>query len=278
VKRYWFSGLLGFFLLVLVGLLIRPSQASMPLQPMIKVTGLPEIHGTIGFQMTPMKASTAYPTDFAVPATTSIAQWAPPQVTALADPSNYGDRYLTDINGQILRHEFIAVLHETVGSAQSAINLFRTHHPRDEDQVSYHTLIGRDGTIYYIVPPEKRAYGAGNSIFDGPHGPETVRTHPTLPPSVNNFAYHVSLETPGDGANNRHSHSGYTQAQYESLAWLMAQTIIPDYRITTHQAVDRSGSRMDPRSFDRQRFLSILQGYGNRAGLIAPASEPKVGV
>ena len=83
----------------------------------------------------------------------------------LADPSNYGDRYSTDAYGRPIRNQFIAVMHETVGSAQSAINLFQTYHPNDNDQVSYHTLIGRDGTIYYIVPPEKRAYGAGNSVF-----------------------------------------------------------------------------------------------------------------
>ena len=253
--------------MVSVGLLVGPSQAAMPLQPLVSVSGLPDIHQTVGFQVTPVKSSTLNPTDFSLPAPDQVAQGSPPQVTTLADPTNYGDRYLTDINGQVLRHEFITVLHETVGSAQSAINLFRTHHPRDQDQVSYHTLIGRDGTIYYIVPPDKRAYGAGNSVFNGPNGPETVRTHPTLPPSVNNFAYHVSLETPGDGFNNSRSHSGYTQAQYESLAWLMAQTVIPDSRITTHQAVDRSGSRMDPRSFDRQRFLSILHRYGPRAEL-----------
>ena len=267
MKRYWLVSFIGFVFIASIGFLVRPSQASMPLQPTVKVTGLPAIHGSIGFQLTPMKASTPSPTDFTLPDANLVAQTGPPQVTTLADPTNYGDRYLTDINGQVLRHEFIAVLHETVGSAQSAINLFRTPHPRDEDQVSYHTLIGRDGTIYYIVPPEKRAYGAGNSVFNGPNGPETVRTHPTLPPSVNNFAYHVSLETPGDGFNNRRSHSGYTQAQYESLAWLMAQTVIPDSRITTHQAVDRSGSRLDPRSFDRQRLLSILHQYGQRASL-----------
>jgi len=264
VKRYWLVGFIGFILIALIGLLIRPSQASTPLQPMVKLTGLPAMHRSMGLQITPMKASTPNPTDFAIPDAELVAQGTPRQVTTLADPTNYGDRYLTDINGQVLRHEFIAVLHETVGSAQSAINLFRTSHPRDEDQVSYHALIGRDGTIYYIVPPEKRAYGAGNSVFNGPNGPETVRTHPTLPPSVNNFAYHISLETPGDGFNDRRSHSGYTQAQYESLAWLLAQTVIPDSRITTHQAVDRSGSRIDPRSFNRQQLLSILHRYGSR--------------
>ena len=267
MKRHWLAGFVGFVLIALTGLLIRPSQASMPLQPVFKVTGLPGIHDSIGVLMTPIKASASSPTDFAVPDVSLVAQSTPRQVTVLADPTNYGDRYLTDIDGQVLRNEYIAVLHETVGSAQSAINLFRTPHPRDQDQVSYHTLIGRDGTIYYIVPPEKRAYGAGNSVFNGPNGPETVRTHPTLPPSVNNFAYHISLETPGDGFNNRRSHSGYTQAQYDSLAWLMAQTVIPDSRITTHQAVDRSGSRMDPRSFDRQRFLSTLHQYGSRAAV-----------
>lgn len=265
MKRYWLIGFVGLIFVASVGLLVRPSQASMPLQPMVHVSGLPMVHQAVGFQATPVKSATAHPTDFFPPAADMTAQGAPRQVTTLADPTNYGDRYLTDINGQMLRQEFIAVLHETVGSAQSAINLFRTAHPRDQDQVSYHTLIGRDGTIYYIVPPEKRAYGAGNSVFSGPNGPETVRTHPTLPPSVNNFAYHVSLETPGDGFNNRRSHSGYSPAQYESLAWLMAQTTIPDSRITTHQAVDRSGSRMDPRSFDQQRFFSILHQYSLRA-------------
>lgn len=204
----------------------------------------------------------------ATPAIPLLAQAAyPPQVNAPAHPTNYGDRYATDANGRPVTNDFIVVLHETVGSAQSAINLFQRNHPRDEDQVSYHTLIGRDGTVYYIVPPENRAFGAGNSVFNGPNGPETVATNPAFPSSVNNFAYHVSLESPSDGRDNRRSHSGYTPAQYESLAWLLAQTTIPDNRITTHQAVDRSGSRMDPRSFDSQQFWGLLRQYPSRVGL-----------
>ena len=197
----------------------------------------------------------------------SAPNYQPRQDIQLADPSNYGDRYATDANGQPVNNEFIAVLHETVGSAQSALNLFKTYHPNDNDQVSYHTLIGRDGTIYYIVPPEKRAYGAGNSVFNGPNGPETVLTNPNFPPSVNNFAYHVSLETPSDGRGNGPSHSGYTQSQYESLAWLLARSSIAENRITTHRAVDQSGSRQDPRSFDLNYFLSLLNRYPSRAGL-----------
>ncbi|MEM7649470.1 MAG: N-acetylmuramoyl-L-alanine amidase, partial [Cyanobacteria bacterium P01_A01_bin.70] len=73
--------------------------------------------------------------------------------------------------------------------------------------------------------------------------------------------------TPSDGRGNGPNHSGYTQAQYESLAWLIAQSSIPESRLTTHKAVDRSGSRQDPRTFDTGRFLTLLRRYPNRAGL-----------
>ncbi|HZG41148.1 MAG TPA: peptidoglycan recognition family protein [Nodosilinea sp.] len=268
MARRWIWIGLGGLLVALLSLGLAPARAAGPLQPRLTVSGLPSLQTTEGAALQPLKALDPGPTDFAVPNDLQLAQAAlPRQVTALADPSNYGDRFATDINGQVLQNDFIAVLHETVGSAQSALNLFRTHHPRDQDQVSYHAMIGRDGTVYYIVPPEKRAFGAGNSVFNGPNGPETVRTNPAFPPSVNNFAYHISLETPGDGFNNRRSHSGYTQAQYVSLAWLLAQTTIPDSRITTHQAVDRSGNRMDPRSFNGQGFLALLRRYPSRSGL-----------
>jgi N-acetyl-anhydromuramyl-L-alanine amidase AmpD len=210
------------------------------------------------------------PLDFATAEATlaqSASNYEPRQVIQLADPSNYGDRYSTDAYGQPVSNQFIAVLHETVGSAQSALNLFQTYHPNDWDQVSYHTLIARDGTVYYVVPPEKRAFGAGNSVFSGPAGPETVTTNPEFPSSVNNFAYHVSLETPSDGRGNGPNHSGYTQAQYESLAWLLSRSSIPESRITTHKDVDRSGSRQDPRTFDYNRFFSLLRRYPGRAGL-----------
>jgi len=187
--------------------------------------------------------------------------FVPREEVAPADPSNYGDRFLVDAYGNPVYNYPIVVLHETVGSAQSAINTFQTYHSRDADQRSYHALIRRDGTIVYIVPPEYRAFGAGNSVFDGPYGPEAVVTNPNFPASVNNFAYHVSLETPSDGRGNQARHSGYTQAQYESLAWLTARTGVPEERITTHQAVDRSGTRRDPRSFDFAEFFRLWRGF-----------------
>ena len=76
------------------------------------------------------------------------------------------------------------------------IAYFQTPHADDRDQASYHALVTRGGAIVALVPADKLAFGAGDSVFDGPNGPETVTTNPLLPPSVNNFAYHVALERP----------------------------------------------------------------------------------
>jgi len=187
--------------------------------------------------------------------------FAPREEMAPADPTNYGERFLVDAAGNPVYNEPIVVLHETVGSAQSAINTFQRRNLRDADQRSYHGLIRRDGTVVYIVAPEYRAFGAGNSVFEGTSGTETVRTNPSFPPSVNNFAYHISFETPSDGRGNQSRHSGYTRAQYQSMAWLTARTGVPRERITTHQSVDRSGSRRDPRSFDSALFFSLWQDF-----------------
>jgi hypothetical protein len=201
------------------------------------------------------------PSESQVANAATATSYRPRYQIAWAHPLNYGDRFFRDIYGKPVRNRPIIVLHETVYSAASAINTFQTPHPQDDKQVSYHTLIELDGTVVYIVPPEKRAFGAANSVFIGDDGAETVKTHPSLAPSVNNFAYHVSLETPKDGRNRDRSHSGYTELQYRSLAWLIAQSRVPDARITTHRAVDRSGSRIDPRSFNRRKFLSLLHTY-----------------
>lgn len=199
---------------------------------------------------------------------------APQERIVLIDPTNFGDRYYLDIAGNPALLPPIVVLHETVASATSTLNFFRTPHPNDNDQASYHTLIQRDGTVVYLVPPDKRAYGAGNSVFQGRNGPETVKTHPRFPPSVNNFAYHISLESPPDGYNNAYRHSGYTDAQYNALAWLVAKTGVPDDRITTHQAVDRSNSRLDPRSFSRAKFFQQLQSYPRTAEIVIGCTAP----
>lgn len=186
--------------------------------------------------------------------------FAPPWYSVPAHPTNFGDRFRTDIRGRVVSNAPLIVLHETAASAQSTLEFFQTPHPRDEDQASYHELITLRGWLLHLVPWSKRAYGAGNSVF----GSEAVQTNLRLAPSVNNFALHFSLETPPQGRHNGSQHGGYTDAQYRSLAWLVAQTAIDPQRVTTHAAVDRSGERIDPRSFDWARFNRYLQLYRDR--------------
>jgi len=200
-------------------------------------------------------------------AAATAPNYSPKYEIAWVHPTNYGRRYGQDANGKPVYNQPLIVLHETVNSATSAIHHFQTPHYNEKNQASYHTLIKLDGTLVYLVPPELRAFGAGNSLFNGPNGPETVKTDPKLPPSVNNFAYHVAMETPTSGRNNRRVHSGYTLAQYRSLTWLIGESKVSGNRITTHKAVDRSGSRIDPRSFDFKRFTKLLQSYRSAKGV-----------
>ena len=195
--------------------------------------------------------------------TQAFAQYRPNYQVASVDPSNYGERYTQDVNGVLVNNQPIIVFHETGYSASSAVNFFQVAHTDESVQASYHALIKLDGTVVYLVPPEKRAFGAANSVFDGLEGVETVQTNPNLPASVNNFAYHVSLETPPDSydASSQQTHSGYKEAQYNSLAWLIAQSQVPDDRITTHHLVDRSSKKVDPINFDGNKFLSLLNTY-----------------
>jgi N-acetylmuramoyl-L-alanine amidase len=180
----------------------------------------------------------------------------------IANFTNFGWRFLTDWSGNSALYQPIVVLHETVGSDESVLNLFQVEHKDEDDQVSYHVVIREDGLIIYVVPPEYRAYGAGNSVFvNADRVEESVKTHGSYPPSVNNFAYHISLVTPEDGRNDEPTHSGYTKNQYEALAWLVAKTGVAEDRITTHQLIDRSGTRMDPRSFNVPYFLQRLNRY-----------------
>ena len=172
-----------------------------------------------------------------------------------ADDTNFGDRKVVDAWKRSLQAEpMLIVLHETVISEKATVALFQTPHPNDDDQASYHMLIARDGTRLRIVPDEKRAYGAGMSAF----GDVTQRTKASSVGSINNIALHISLVSPEDGRDDRSGHSGYTSAQYRNLAaqvllW-QAKFGIPLTRLTTHEAIDRSHSRYDPRSFRWDRF------------------------
>ena len=181
------------------------------------------------------------------------------RVAVAIDPTNFGKRFRVNPWGADLNPDpRVVVLHETVYSLQSAVNTFLTPHPRDADQVSYHTVIGLDGKIVDLVDPLKRAYGAGYSAFLG----EWAVTNAKIRGSVNNFALHLSLETPGDGRNSRSTHSGYTSDQYDSLALVLKEWIdrfgFTPAAITTHRHVDLGGERGDPRSFDWDQLQTRL--------------------
>jgi N-acetyl-anhydromuramyl-L-alanine amidase AmpD len=84
--------------------------------------------------------------------------------------------------------------------------------------------------------------------------------------SINNFALHLSLETPADGEETSAPHSGYTPEQYDAMAlvvgdWMARYRIAPS-QITTHRHVDLGGERSDPRSFDWQELRSRLSALG----------------
>ncbi len=187
--------------------------------------------------------------------------------TVQIHPTNYGQRFQRDVFGRRLdSRPQLVVLHETVYGIGSAINTFVTPHPSDNDQVSYHALIGQDGSVVQVLDPSKRAFGAGNSAFNG----QWVMTNPQVGGSVNNFALHVSLETPLDGEDNAPTHSGYTPAQYDALAALLAEWMarypIPPEHITTHAHVDLGGERSDPRSFQWAELNTRLQNLGSLCG------------
>ena len=179
------------------------------------------------------------------------------------DPTNYGERFRRDAYGNPLDPTpRLVVLHETVYGIQSAMQTFLTPHPRDEDQVSYHMLVGLDGQLVEVLDPGRRAFGAGNSAFNG----QWVVTNPKVGGSVNNFALHLSLETPIDGENDGAGHSGYSQAQYDAMAVVLAVWMrrfpIPATHITTHRYVDLGGERADPRSFDWRELQWRLAALG----------------
>jgi N-acetylmuramoyl-L-alanine amidase len=178
-------------------------------------------------------------------------------------PTNYGERHDRDAFGNPLDPTpRLVVLHETVYGLRSAVNTFLTPHPRDDDQVSYHVLVGEKGEIVETVDPSKRAFGAGNSAFRG----QWAVTNPKVGGSVNNFALHLSLETPLDGENEGGSHSGYSAAQYDAMAVVLADWMrrfpISAQAITTHRHVDLAGERADPRSFNWNELQARLAALG----------------
>lgn len=180
-------------------------------------------------------------------------------------------------------HAPIFVIHETTTSAEWV----EAHVNQPSYRASFHAFIPRDGSIELMVPPDRTAWTAGLSEFhENPQVQELdperkIKVTPKAAGNewdpgdsgghtVNNFAYQVELESPPDGydkgpGDTQLTHSGYTEAQYQSLAWLAVKSGIPKTRITTHYQVDTTGHKTDPRSFDWARFWEYYEAVRDRS-------------
>ena len=137
------------------------------------------------------------------------------------------------------------VLHETVGTADSAISWMQN----PQSQVSYHYIVRRNGDIVNLVHPGDTAFGAYGA---------------------NDGSLHISLETPDDGRGNEPTHSGYTPEQYRALNQLLDSQNLRQYEITTHETVDTTGERVDPRSFNQQLFQQARDASQGRVATTIP--------
>lgn len=110
-------------------------------------------------------------------------------------------------------------------------------------RVSAHLVIFRDGRIKQYVPFDRRAWHAGESIFDGRQ-------------RVNDFSIGIELE----GSD----HQPFEDAQYEQLV-AVCDTLMRSYpkiepsRLVGHADI-APGRKTDPGPhFDWPRFLSLLE-------------------
>lgn len=142
----------------------------------------------------------------------------------------------------------LVVIHETLISAEDSIRL----HADPSYYGSYHALINRSGFITYLTPANSKAYAAANSKFINHLGDEEHVDN-----SVDDFAYHIALETPEDGIRNKNNryHIGYSKEQYKSLAWLCKATGVDTRRITTHGSI-QTPDTSEPRCFNNY-YLSL---------------------
>ena len=140
----------------------------------------------------------------------------------------------------------LVVIHETLISAEDSKRL----HGDPNYYASYHALIERSGKIIYLTPADSKAYAAAESVFVNVEGEEEQ-----INGSVDDFAYHIALETPPDGYGlSKNFHIGYTKEQYTSLGWLVAATGVQQDRIVRHGEIV-TPSTSEPRCFNEDYFF-----------------------
>jgi N-acetyl-anhydromuramyl-L-alanine amidase AmpD len=155
----------------------------------------------------------------------------------------------------------LVVIHETLISAEDSIIL----HGDPQYYGSYHALIHRSGKITYLTSADCKAYAASNSAYYNKEGNlEQVEN------SVDDFAYHIALETPFDaiGQNNILYHTGYTKEQYLSSAWLCRAVGVQLSRIVNHSDISlNKNQRKEPRCFNDSYFVSQYNNLTNQKSI-----------
>lgn len=126
------------------------------------------------------------------------------------------------------------VLHcDAAAKVESSLDWIR----RPESKVSYHVLVDRDGTVYAVVNPDRKAWHAGVSVFQGQS-------------DCNRYAVGVSMANRNDG-------EAYPEAQLAAVADVCAllcqHYAIPVIRITTH-AIVAPTRKTDPKGLDLLAF------------------------
>ncbi len=158
---------------------------------------------------------------------------AKPRVVSRPSP-NQSSREGTDIDTIVLHH---------TASNDVAADLATLRSPAAE--VSAHYLIGRDGTIYQLVPDGRKAWHAGDSVLHGV-------------PDVNLRSIGIEITNDGSG------HTPFTTAQYQALRqlvpYLVAKYDVPLRNIVGHKDIAvPAGRKGDPApNFDKGQVLQAV--------------------
>jgi N-acetylmuramoyl-L-alanine amidase len=133
------------------------------------------------------------------------------------------------------------VLHADASSrVESSLDWVR----RVESQVSYHVLIGRNGAVFAVVNPDRRAWHAGRSRLDGRD-------------DVNQFSVGVCLSNRNDG--DEPFPVSQVASAVEVCAKLCTHYGIWTDKITTHAAVATpAGRKTDPKGLDLAAFRAAV--------------------
>lgn len=134
------------------------------------------------------------------------------------------------------------VLHSTViPTTEDTVKVFLD--PKRE--VSAHFVVGKDGQVIQMVPVQKRAWHAGESILEDR-------------PRVNEFSVGIEMVNLNDGIDP------YPDAQIHAVAgiirFLRSRYEIPDSRIVSHEKIALpAGRKSDPANFDFARLFQLAK-------------------